>query len=295
MKKFNYNLNIVRRLPDPVGLQRLPDKVKRVEDWYNESDVKQNTRFTGFVDRGLSVILLFQIIVDRGITVYDIAFEVDNRAIVSGKSLMTREIYGVFSNMLSFKFMYTYWFNQHQMIIPELQDKCNYLALSKRPTRTNNSGLLGIDKSLYAVAKWVAETYEDLPLTEILTKPENKKNKTKISMLTHLVAHQDEIGEIRKNDKARTHSKFAQNYPADQIISERKGSIQKEKYKSTVSDRTSRKIVKDIRDNALTKSGKKDLIEKAAKVKVGKVNSSHHKRSTKSKVKGKIPKKSKRR
>jgi len=292
MAKFKYTLNIIKRQPDPIGLRRFPDIVKKVQDWYTQ-DIADNVRLTGYVDRGTSVILLFQLIVEQGITVYDIAIEVNNTAVVLGKPLMEVEVYGVFSNMLSFKYMYTYLFARHRMIIPELEVKCNPLALSKPPTMTNKMKLLGIDKSLYAVSQWLSDTYGDITLSNLLRKPEVRKNKVNIKQLQHLIAHQDEITEIRKADKKKSHHKFEQNYNADNIVSEHNGSIQKKKYKSTISDRKSRRVIDDIRKNALTASGKKELKEKSAKVKVAR-NDSHHRITKKAKVKGKLRKKPKR-
>ena len=55
----------------------------------------------------------------------------------------------VFSNSLNFTFTYCYWYNQDDIVITQLKNKCSPKALTEKPIVKNQEGIYGFDKSLY--------------------------------------------------------------------------------------------------------------------------------------------------
>ena len=82
--------------------------------------------------------------------IYDVVIQfipVDMNALSS--TTIDRYAIKVFSNNLNFTFSYAYWWNQDDLLIPELKSKLSPKSLTDKPIIKNNEGIYGFDKSLY--------------------------------------------------------------------------------------------------------------------------------------------------
>ena len=295
MQNFTYNLDVMMKMVDPVNGVKHPDKVKKIVDWYTESDIESMVRLVGYIEAPSRIVVMFQILT-TGITVYDVLFEFEVTNQTKNRSLENLPVTGVYSNMPSFTYRHTYYFNKYGMIIKELAKKYDNKALILKPSKvgSNTQGYLGVEKSLYACAKFFTTLYTEDKINRIFSKPKNKKLKMSFGELHHLVGSQYEISNLRRLDTSKKHSRSSQNNAEDELVSVNSGTMSKEKYKSVKADKKSKKITEDIRDNANKTIGKKERTLQKEKLKVSKISKNHHRVTKKGKVIGKLPKKPRR-
>lgn len=82
--------------------------------------------------------------------VYDVVIQFIPTS-VNSMSATTIDNYAVkvFSNSLNFTFTYAYWYNQDDIIIPQLKNKLSAKSLTDKPVIKNNEGIYGFEKSVY--------------------------------------------------------------------------------------------------------------------------------------------------
>lgn len=263
----NYNLRVMMTTPNPhdPGSKNIEREKLRVQEhlaWYEDKNIGDNMRIVGFVRNNMkqTITLYCQLLTDY-VTIYDCCIEFHVGTINQNKVLDYAPIVGVYSNMLSFTYMYTYVLNKNQMIMKELRHKCSRKALTVRPMRTNPNGYWGVEKSMYATGMFLMTKYANKSIEQIISMPKIKDLETTWKKLENLIATQEENDVIRDMDRKASHSNI-RNRNNTKTISTSQGTLNKKKYESAVKKERDGLIISTAKKEAIAASGKKDKIQR---------------------------------
>jgi hypothetical protein len=233
------------------------DRIASIEKWYLEKNVEDNLRIIAVVEDKVQhrLILVMQMLTD-GVSIYDCCLEFDTSSRYRARGIDYVPVKGVYSNMPSFTYFYTYPLNKKGMIIKELKHKCSSKALRLPPRRNNPNMDIGVDKSLYSTAKFLSDTYGELTFDKLLKKKEFYTVMTDFESLEMLVSTQDEMAIMREMDKKNAHGMVQQNVYSSYLVSPTEGAVKRTDYKSGLVHKKSGKIASDIREKSVLNSGK---------------------------------------
>ncbi len=266
-----YNLKIMMTEPnpnDPTAKKNEREKA-RLEShlaWYKEENIEDKLRIIGYIrDRSRHSIIVYCQLMTNGITIYDACIEFDYKPLSRKIQLIHAPIRGVFSNMPSFTYKYTYPLNRQHLIIPKLKHKCAEKSLALAPVRNNKHLYIGVDKSLYATAMFLMQRYDGKSIEDLITDKDISKLKTSYHDVENLIATQEEIAVIREMDtkhyhKTKKEDKAKKNKPHVKKFSSKEGSVYKTNYTSPIENEKHGEIVKQMKVEAINRSGKKDKI-----------------------------------